>query len=167
MENCEAKVALDVQTNNITIYGPKHKSKCGKDGKDFYQCQLLKQQIQKLCSELQINQMKPLEVYKKAIGNFTNITITKEFKSQMLRLIRNAKFQHSKAATITNEKQQSQLHPQKSNDENVPISVQATNRQQNSDRKASESLSENDENYAEKVSFTQSCYFVISKRKKT
>lgn len=101
-------MALDVKTNNATMYGKKHKQECGKNAKDFYRRELLKQHVHKLCMELPINQMKPLQVFKMAIGDFENIVISKQFKSQMLCHIRNSKFQQSKVQCNNSEMSQPQ-----------------------------------------------------------
>lgn len=89
-------MTLDANTKNLSIYGDEHKRECEKNAKDFYRRELLKQHVHKLCTELPINQMKPLNIFKKAMNEFENIAITKKFKSQMLCHIRNVKFQRSK-----------------------------------------------------------------------
>lgn len=91
--NCSAKITLTVDRNNGQTYGGKHRSNCSKSAKQFRQQELVKQKIHAYAIDRDKDALQPLKLYKMCIKEFRNITVTKDFKKQMLQFIRNTRNQ--------------------------------------------------------------------------
>lgn len=91
-ESCGAKIALNIESNNSQLYGKEHTEQCGKNAKDFYRQELLKQRINVLSMDSETDGLKPLQLFKKCFAEFKNVTISKGFKTKMLSHIRYVRF---------------------------------------------------------------------------